>query len=291
MVFFQVISRLPLTVLYWFSDFLFVLIYYVFGYRKQVVLGNLAAAFPEKSEAERQAIAKKFFRNFCDLMVETVKSLTISRESIARRMKLENSEVLHSLIHQKKTVFVMLGHQMNWEWISLSIANDGIPADVIYKPLSNSFFERFMLAIRSRFGIKPVSMHTILRDMITRRNEPRVIGTLADQAPHHPDSAYWSTFFHQETDFFTGTEKLARKFNTPLVFGKIRKIKRGHYSFHLELIAEPSYQDIESGLLTEHYVRWLETMLREQPELWLWSHKRWKHKRETHPTEDEMVLA
>ncbi|OZI06025.1 hypothetical protein BWI93_22350 [Siphonobacter sp. BAB-5385] len=102
MVFFQVISRLPLTVLYWFSDFLFVLIYYVFGYRKQVVLGNLAAAFPEKSEAERQAIAKKFFRNFCDLMVETVKSLTISRESIARRMKLENSEVLHSLIHQKK---------------------------------------------------------------------------------------------------------------------------------------------------------------------------------------------
>ncbi|MDR6195526.1 lysophospholipid acyltransferase family protein [Siphonobacter sp. SORGH_AS_0500] len=292
MVLFRVISRIPFKILYLFSDVLFFFIYYIFGYRKQVVLSNLAAAFPNKSEQEREKIAREFFQNFCDFIVETVKTLTITQEEIQRRMKLENSEILHRLVNEeKKTVFTMLGHQMNWEWVSLSIASDGIPADVIYKPLSNDFFEKFMLAIRSRFGIKPVSMYNILRDMVSRRKEPRVIGTLADQAPHHPDSAYWSTFFHQETDFFNGTEKLARKFNTPIVFGKVTKIRRGYYSFHLELVAEPSYQDISSGALTEVYIRWLENTLIEQPALWLWSHKRWKHKRTTHPSEDEMVLA
>lgn len=292
MVLFRVISRIPLKILYLFSDVLFVLIYYIFGYRKQVVMNNLAIAFPEKSDQEREKIAKEFFQNFCDFIVETIKTLTISEEEIKRRMKLENSEILQRLVNEeKKTVFTMLGHQMNWEWASLAMASKGIPVDVIYKPLSNSFFEKFMLELRSRFNVKPVSMYNILRNMVGRRSEPRAIGTLADQAPHHPDSAYWSTFFHQETDFFNGTEKLARKFNTPLVFGKISKIRRGYYCFKLELIAEPTYQDITSGHLTEEYVRWLENTLREQPALWLWSHKRWKHKRETHPTEDEMALA
>lgn len=292
MVLFRVISRIPFKILYLFSDVLFFLIYYIFGYRKQVVMNNLAAAFPEKSEQEREKIAKEFFQNFCDFIVETIKTLTISEKELQSRMKLENSEILHRLVNEEnKTIFTMLGHQMNWEWASLSIASVGIPVDVIYKPLSNPFFEKFMLEIRSRFAIKPISMYNILRDMVSRKNEPRAIGTLADQAPHHPDSAYWSKFFHQETDFFNGTEKLARKFNTPLVFGKIVKISRGHYCFKLELIAEPTYKDVASGQLTEEYVRWLENTLREQPATWLWSHKRWKHKRKTHPTEDEMVLA
>ncbi|MFT4032298.1 MAG: lysophospholipid acyltransferase family protein [Siphonobacter sp.] len=280
MVLFRVISHLPLAILHRFSDVLFFLIYYVFGYRKAVVMNNLRNAFPEKSEAERKKIAKDFYLNLTDLMVETVKAMTISSDELKQRMKLENSEVLKQLIDQDKVVFTMLGHLMNWEWISLCIAASGIPTDVIYKPLSNSFFEKFMFSIRSRFGIKPVSMYNILRDMISRKNEPRVVGTLADQAPHHPDSAYWSMFFHQETDFFNGTEKMARKLKTPVLFGKVRKIKRGYYSFHLEVIAEPPYTSYPEGALTERYVRWLEARLREEPALWLWSHNRWKHKRE-----------
>lgn len=271
---------MPLSVLHGISDFLFFLIYYVAGYRKHVVMENLRQAFPEKTEAERRKIARSFYRNLTDLMVETLKALTMPEEEMRRRVKLKNYDILEQHIRDGKVVFVMLGHQINWEWVSHIIRLQGIPADVIYKPLSNAFFERFMLTIRSRFGINPVSMYTIFRDMVSRRNEARVIGTLADQAPHHPDSAYWTTFFHQETDFFNGTEKMARKFQTPLLIGCIRKVRRGYYEFELSPVAEPPYTGIPVGELTERYVRWLETALHEQPDTWLWSHKRWKHKRE-----------
>lgn len=280
MVFFRVLSLLPLSVLHGISDFVFFLIYYVARYRKKVVLDNLRQAFPEKTETERRKIARSFYRNLTDLMVETLKALTMPEEEMRRRVKLKNYDILEKHIRNGKVVFVMLGHQINWEWVSHIIRLQGIPVDVIYKPLSNDFFERFMLAIRSRFGIHPVSMYTIFRDMVSRRNEARVIGTLADQAPHHPDSAYWTTFFHQETDFFNGTEKMARKFQTPLLLGRIRKVRRGYYEFELSPVAEPPYAGIPAGELTERYVRWLEDTLREQPDTWLWSHKRWKHKRE-----------
>src|SRR5262245_41301744 len=113
----SLLSRLPLTLLYIFSDIMFAASYYVLGYRKKVVMTNLKNSFPEKSARELRAIAREFYRNLCDYAVESLKLLTMSSEDVIRRMKFKNLELIQEAAKQGNPMFFITSHQFNWEWL------------------------------------------------------------------------------------------------------------------------------------------------------------------------------
>ena len=279
MFFFQLLSKLHLFVLYRIADFLYVLVYYLIGYRKKVVQQNLKLSFPEKSTTEIKKITKGFYKNFADVFVDSIKLLSISKKGLEKWIEVENIELLQHYYQQQEVVLVMTSHLTTWELISHRTAVLDLPVDVVYKQLSSPFFEQFMLKLRSRFGIQPIKMQHIFRDMVKRKGEPRIIGIIADQAAESPDTAYWTTFLHQETDFFMGTEKMARSFNYPIVYAELTRIRRGKYRLRFSDLVQRPYTDIPMGGITETYIRTLEKSIQENPSDWLWSHRRFKHKR------------
>lgn len=278
MVFFRVLSRLPLRLLYGFADFLYLILRYVVRYRWSVVLENLQNAFPSESPAARRRLASAFYRNLTDLFVETLKGLTITEAELRRRVRVVNPEAFQPYLDAGQTVLIMTSHQCNWEWQSPAVRVLGPAVDVVYQPLTSAFFDRMLREVRGRFGIAPIPMQGLLRDMVKRRGQPRLIGLVADQAAP-PGTAYWTQFLNQETDFFVGTDKLARQFNAPAIFAEMRRVRRGHYELRFFPLAEPPYDDLLPLTIIERYVRRLEASLRENPADWLWSHRRWKHKR------------
>lgn len=274
------ISLLPFWLLYRVSDFLFVLIYYVFGYRKKVVFTNLRNSFPEKSEKEIKKIARKFYVHFCDLILELPKALTISQKEMTKRCKFGDDTVklFNTMVDQQKNFIVVMGHFGNWEWpahtFNILIKHQ---LYVVYHPLSNKRFGDLMLKIRSRFGARWIPMQDTLRAMI--RNKPTLNATafLADQTPP-PEGAYWTTFLNQDTPVFWGTEKIARKLDYPIIYATMRKVGRGYYECFGEILFE-NPATTKEGEISEKHTRKLEEEILKQPEIWLWSHRRWKHKR------------
>ncbi|GAB3258323.1 lysophospholipid acyltransferase family protein [Larkinella harenae] len=278
--FFRLLSRLPLTVFYVIADLLFYILAYVIRYRKRVILTNLERSFPLKSDTERQQIAKKFYRNFADVLVETVKLPTLSIAELKKRVTFTNPEEVRSYLERGQAVLIMASHQCNWEWAPSASVVNGMPADAVYKKLNNERSEAIVRHIRSRFGATPVPMQTLLRQMVARRQEPRLIALVADQIPDQPEYGYWTSFLHQETPFYPGTERLARSFNLPVFYIEMVRVKRGFYTMTFHLIAQPPYETIPQGEIINRYRDLLEQTIRKAPSDWLWSHKRWKHQRE-----------
>ena len=280
--FIYLISVLPFPLLYLFSDFVFVLMYYVLGYRKKVVAQNLKNSFPEKSEEEISMLRKKFYRYLCDLFLETFKTLTISREAMLKRCRMNDTSVnlLQKYYEEKKSVILVLGHLGNWEWggnaFSLQCKH---PLYVIYHPLENKYFNRMVIGMRTRFGTKLIEMKNTFRDMVKMKHEISAAAFIADQTPQ-PDNAYWTNFLNQDTAVFKGTEIIAKKLNYPIVFINVKKIRRGYYELNAEALCENPAQTSE-GEITELHTKKLESEIRKNPETWLWSHRRWKHKRTT----------
>ncbi|MFN8355758.1 MAG: lysophospholipid acyltransferase family protein [Spirosomataceae bacterium] len=281
MVFFRAISRLPFWFLYFLADVIYGLNFYVVGYRKQVVLSNLRKAFPEKNEKEIQQIAKGFYRNLADVIVETLKTLSITEDEVRRRVKVVNSELVRKWVEQEQKIVLMTaGHLCNWEWLGLMpVVMPGIAFEGVYKPLSSPFFGKLMDTIRTRFGYRMTPMASIFRSMVTDKT-PRVIGLGSDQNPDNPHTAYWTIFFDQETPFMNGHEKMAMRFGYPLVFVDIVRVGRGYYEFVFTELASPPYTGITDHYLNQVYVDKLESAIRKHPANWLWSHRRWKHQRE-----------
>ncbi|HMC96483.1 MAG TPA: lysophospholipid acyltransferase family protein [Flavobacteriales bacterium] len=275
------IALLPFPLLYLLSDFLFLLIYRVFGYRKEVVLTNLRNSFPEKSEAEIKKIVHDFYRWFCDLTLETLKTLTISPKAVKKRMTFEGVDILRDHAEKKQSVILVLGHFGNWELAGQRYSVEkAIPhLHVIYHPLHNKGFDRLMIRMRTRLGAKLYTMKETARAMM--RDKPLVTATafIADQTPS-PDRAYWLTFLGQDTPVFFGTEAMAKKLNYPVVYISITRPHRGRYHMRVEtLVEDPSR--MKEGEITEKHTQRLERDIRIHPDLWLWTHRRWKHKRPT----------
>ncbi|WP_310589824.1 lysophospholipid acyltransferase family protein [Larkinella soli] len=277
--FFRVLTRLPLHLLYIVSDILYFFLAYLIRYRKKVVLSNLRNSFPGQSEAELQRVAKDFYRNFADVLVETLKLPGLSEEELRARVRFTNEELVKKNLVKGQPVLIMASHQCNWELAPSASVVNGMPADAVYKPLNNALSERIVHHIRSRFGAKPVPMKKLLREMATRRNEPRLIALVADQIPDQPEFGYWTQFLHQDTPFYPGTERLARAFGLPVFYVGMRRVRRGFYELTFYPIAEPPYRNLPEGEILNRYRDALEKTIREAPADWLWSHKRWKHRR------------
>lgn len=278
--FIYLISALPFPLMYGFSSFVYVLLYRVFGYRKKVVLQNLRNSFPEKSEAEINKICSDFYRHLCDLFIETFKTLTVSKRTMLKHCYFSpgSKELFDMLAAENKSVILVLGHYGNWEWagntFSLLCKQQ---LYVIYHPLGNKQFDDLMYKMRTTFGTKLIPMKETFKQMLANKNELNATAFIADQTPSH-SNAYWTRFLNQDTPVFWGTEIIAKKLNRPVVYLTIRKPKRGYYEMHAEMLVESPAETAE-GQVSEAHTRQLEKDIIAQPELWLWSHRRWKHKR------------
>lgn len=276
-----VFSLLPFWCLYLVSDLLFLLIYYVIGYRKKVVLENLRNSFPEKQESEIRKTAYRFYRYFPDLLVESLKLASISPKEAARRMEMTNTREVFRHIDQGIPVIGVTAHYGNWELAihSLSQLMMDIPQLIIYKPLNNATFNQVHNNIRSRFGARLIPMKQILRHIVRMKNEAHISIFVADQTPTYQDSDYFMEFLNQDTLVYTGTERIARLTNFPVVFCEIRRKKRrGFYTCKFTTLVENPKQ-LPAHEITHIHNRFTEQIIREEPEYWLWSHRRWKRKR------------
>jgi Kdo2-lipid IVA lauroyltransferase/acyltransferase len=275
--FIYLIGSLPFRLLYVVSDFL-CFIFSITGYRRKVVMDNLRYSFPDKTEAEIKAICKSYFKYLCDLTLETLKTLTMTEQESKERCVFHNPEWLVKLCEDKKSIVIVMGHYGNWEWAgpSLSLATK-YQLVVIYRPLSNPYFEKMMVGMRTKFGTKITPVNQTLRDMVANRGKVTATAFIADQYPAS-GNAYWTNFLQQETGFFTGPEKLSSKFDYPVVYIQIKRVRRGYYEVIPELLfANPKVTN--EGEITETFVRKLEQDIMQAPSTWLWSHRRWKHKR------------
>lgn len=277
MFFLRLLSRLPLSILYGVSNFLFFVCYHIVGYRKKVVRKNLRNSFPEKSAEQLKQIEKDFYRNLCDYGVETLKLLTISKEELMRRMQFANPELLTNFKSKNQSIFFLASHQFNWEWMLVS-ASLTFPFDIefVYQPVKNKFFDRFSLEIRSRFGALGIRRKDVARELIKRRTKLKGLASVADQYPGYKiDKKYRTQFLNQDTVFFYGTNQLAQLTQFPTLYYKVEKIRRGYYLSTPILIAEPPFEKTSDEII-ERYVKELERSIQEAPSNYLWSHKRWK---------------
>ena len=274
--FLYLISLLPFFILYGISDFFFVLVYYVFGYRKKIVMANLAIAFPEKTIEERKKIARKFYNNFIDTLIESIKMLSMNERHFEKRCTVD-IDSCNALAARGKNIHFHSGHQMNWEYANWIFARKlHIPWLGIYMPLSNKALNKIFYDLRARYNTVLVStkefksrMHQVFRSQYS-------LALAADQNPGMLGNAYWLNFFSKAAPFVTGPDKGAVKNNAAVVFVKFVKIKRGYYHFETKVITENA-GELKEGELTILYRDFLEETIRSHPDNYLWSHRRWKY--------------
>lgn len=273
--FLYLVSLLPFWILYGISYLAYVLIYYIVGYRKEVVLSNLAIAFPDKTPGERKLIAKKFYKNFTDSFIEVIKLFSISPEQLHKRFSWDH-ENLNKYYATGRNVQAHLGHFFNWEYANLSLSiQSHFKVLVVYMPLASKAMDKIFIKLRTRFEAKMIGATSFLKDFKPYSKERTCLIFVADQNAGHYNLAYWLPFFGKLAPFVTGPEKTARLNNSICVYAKFKKLKRGRYhvSIH-EMTTEP--RKLEEGKLTKLIRDFVEENIREQPENYLWTHKRWK---------------
>ncbi|MFN2456841.1 MAG: lysophospholipid acyltransferase family protein [Chitinophagaceae bacterium] len=268
------LSMLPLGILYLLSDFAYFIVYYVVGYRRNVVMQNLSIAFPQRSEEEKIMIAKAFYKNFCDTLIETIKFISAGKKFFKKRFEADYT-VIQDVYKTGRSLQMHLGHNFNWELANLAVPHF-LPYKIVavYLPLNNRIFEKLFRHIRSRFGSHLVAA-TRMKEMIPHYNTQYLIVLVADQSPPGPENAYWINFFGKPTAFLKGPEKAAKRNNYAVAFCHFTKIKRGYYKGYA-LLATKNPQQLPDGELTRMYARYLQNVMTANPEMWLWSHRRWK---------------
>lgn len=273
------LSILPMRILYIKSTFLFFIIYHLIGYRKKVVLENLALTFPEKSEKERKEITRKFFKHLCDILVETIKVFTITEKDISKRFVITNADILQEYYDNDRSVLLMAGHYCNWEWTG--IMNRYFPHQglAVYKPLRNKQFDTLVKKTRGHFGGMIVSNKHIITTLfrLWKKGTKTLTYILSDQSPKRDAYKYRDTFLGIDVPMFTGTEELAKRLDFSVLYLKVEKEKRGYYKATIIPLTDrpKDYPDFE---ITRMFFDKLEDQIRERPEFYLWSHKRWKHR-------------
>lgn len=274
------ISRMPFKMMYVISDGLYPILYYLVRYRRKIVRKNLTESFPEKSPEEIKRIEKDFYRNFVDNMLETCKMGAMSSEEMSRRMKFTNIEEVNKVLRSGRSVSLFLGHYGNWEWISsmpISLDKRAVAAQIYHK-LNNEAFNRLILENRSAHGATNVEMNRTARFIteLAAKGQECIIGFIADQSPRWKDVHFFVPFLNHNTPVITGTEKITKHYKFDAWFVRTRKVKRGFYE--VEFVRMHDHPDsLPNFQLTEIYYRMLENMIKEQPELYLWTHNRFKH--------------
>ena len=270
------LSRLPMWALYAFSAFVYFLAYYIVRHRHQVIADQLAKVFPTKTGAERNAIHRRYLKNFCDVLVEVLKSISMSPDDMVAHVQIRNIEEARKYLDAGKSVMLVTSHLCNWEWLLQGVALQlGYPLDAAYKPLHDQWAEHLMLGVRSRFGARLIPAKELLADFLRRRGVVRALAMNADQAPVSTDKRYWTLFLGLDTAFYIGAEQIARATRLPLMYVSMRRVRRGYYEGVLHVLWD-GREAVEPNVITERYARTCEVDVLKSPADWLWSYRRWR---------------
>lgn len=274
--FLKSISLLPLWVLYRLSDFIYLIVYHIVGYRKSVVLSNLSASFPNLSSTEIKKIAGGFYRFLCDVILESIKTISISDKSLKKRFIVVNPEIVNLPLSQNRSVVLFLGHYGNWEWVQ-EIGTYFLPSAYrgsIYLPLRNRIADDIMLSLRNRWHMHLLPQDKAVRALLDKENQPWVIGFIADQRPRFLNHDNYTDFLNHKTYFFTGPEDIGRKVGADFFYCEMERPKRGYYRLTFKpMNPEPSARNYP---YTRAFYRMFQETIERDPAMWLWSHKRWK---------------
>ena len=278
-LFFKLIKSLPLSIVYVISDILNFLIYRVFKYRVDLVTKNLKRSNLNLEPYQINIITKKFYRYFTDLYLESIKMDSFSKSDFDNKFNVKNVELLNKFYNQGKSVVFMCSHYSGYEWCTSLPYYIKHKFSVVYTPIKNKSVNDFMYNSRSRHGLELISRYDAIKEIHKRESElktPYLYGLVADQSPQLRTKSYWSKFLGVKVPVFTGSERIAKKYNLPVVYGRMKKLKRGYYSVEFQLITENpnDYDDYE---ITEKYLRLVENQLHEDPHPYLWTHNRFKH--------------
>lgn len=278
--FFFVLSLLPLSVLLFFARLLYYILYYLIGYRKKVVRENLTNAFPQKSKSEIIKLEKEFFKFLADLIFEVIQLTTISKKEILERVKFNGLEQVQYHFDKGESVLACTGHYGNWELgtLALGLSLTG-KTMVIYKPIKNKIFETWFSKFRTRYGNLFIAMRQTLRAITTYKNEPTLLCFASDQSPVREESKYFLDFLNQPTAALLGVEKIAKQTKRPVYYFKVSVVKRGYYNVEVFPLCLAPAESAEFEITNLHF-KFLENIIKEKPQYWLWSHKRWKFKPE-----------
>ena len=279
--FLKLVSRFPFWLIYFLADIFYLIVYYIVGYRKNIVLQNLRNSFPEKNDKEINSISKKYFRHFSDLMLETIKMHGMKEIDYQKRAVIKNPELVNRYFDKGRSVIVLTMHYNNWEWSNCFALHIKHKILGIYKPLHNKKFDSFLNNSRKKTGAEMVQDSQVFRRVTKAEKNREMVFTwlAADQTPPQ-SSKFWTIFLNQETPFFSGPEKIAARSNHPVFFHYTRKIKRGIYEIEfIPLFENPN--EVEPKQILLGYIKKMEELIRKEPEYYLWSHQRWKHKRPT----------
>lgn len=275
----MLLSRLPFWVIYRVSDVLYFFNYYIFQYRKKIVFNNLKMAFPEKSDKEIKRIAKEFYLHFGDILVDSIKAFSMSKESFAKRYKFLNLELLNDYYPKNKSVVLIGAHYANWEWFIHSAQYTKHTIYGTFNTLKNPYFDSMIRKSRGRFGGALVPTNLTIPEIIKNQEIGKlsIYGLISDQSPMLQKTHYWSEFMGIKVPIHTGAESIAKKYNFPVVYFNAERIKRGYYEITLTKLAENprEFKDYE---ITDQFISLLENQIRKEPALYFWTHKRWKHK-------------
>jgi KDO2-lipid IV(A) lauroyltransferase len=272
-------SILPMRVLFILSDIIYVILYYLIGYRKKVVRHNLRLAFPEKSAEELKVIEKKSFQHFVDIFMEMIKSFTITEKELAKRLCITNPELPDAYFDKNQSVIFLSGHYANWEWVSFIVETSlKYHMSVVYKKLSNTYFDDLIKRTRNKFGVKFVPAKEFYPEILTnlKNHKIQAYGILADQSPKWEKIKYWGTFMGKEVPIVIGPETIAKKLDLPVFYFRTERIKRGVYQSTFILLEDHSKQ-AEPHQITNKYILELEKQIRKDPEFYFWTHRRFKH--------------
>ncbi|TDW49130.1 KDO2-lipid IV(A) lauroyltransferase [Flavobacterium sp. 270] len=273
------ISILPFRIFYWFSDFVFFLVYYVLGYRRKVVRENLALALPHLSDNERKVIEKKFYQHMCDMFLEMIKTMSMSPEEMDKRFAITNLEVIQEYEKRGRSAVLVTSHYASFEWILTINTKLKFKGVAVYKKIANPYFDKLVRKIRSKYNTELVETRKTIPLMAQNQRDGvlSLYGLASDQSPKLDRIFHSSTFMGIEVPVHTGSEMLAKKYDLSVIFFKVKKIKRGYYEASFIPLADHprEYPDFK---ITEMYLHEVEKQILEAPEFYLWTHKRWKHR-------------
>ena len=274
------VSILPFRLLYAVSDVLYVVLYNIVGYRKQTVQENLKLVFPDKSEAERQLITKRFYHHLCDMILEAIKSMSISVEDMKARFKFTNIELIKEFEKQNKSIVLMCAHYGSWEWIFIIQTYVKFRGYAVYKRLNNIYFDKLVRGIRARYNSYLVTTKETIPTLIENKKKGVLTmnGFVSDQTPKKGKAYHWNTFMGIEVPIHTGAEMLAKKLDMPVIFFSVKRIKRGFYETTFQTLAEQP-NEYKNYAITDQFLKLVEQQIHEEPQYYLWTHKRWKHRK------------
>lgn len=280
----RLVSLLPFRALYLVSDGVFFLVYRVFGYRKKVVRSNLELVFPEKSTAELRAIERSFYSHMCDMFLEMIKTISITESEIQKRYTFTNIEEFLQFEEKEQSVMLMLPHYASWEWVFSLNTEVSSAAFGIYQPINNKYFDRLVRSLRAKWGTTLITTKEIwdIAAQNNQENKLAVYGIISDQSPMIKKAHHWAPFMGITVPMHTGAEFICKKFNLPVLYLKVEKVKRGYYQSTFQVLAEKP-NDYPNYKLTDAYFEQVEKSIREAPEYYFWTHKRWKHRDKVPP--------